>query len=577
MMNKNLIRFSRYIFKKNKFRIFISFFFVILVAAIELVIPQLTKRILDDGIAKGNMSLLIKLIIIYFVITILSPLIQVILEYLYTVMKNKVTVSLKIKLLNHLSYLSGRYFSQIKSGNLLSIINQDMFIIENFNAELLFDIITNVFTAIFSVIFLIGMSKDLLLIVLSIELILIFIQNKMRKHISGETTNIRKADGDLFNIIQEYVSNIKNIVISKSKLKFFKSYIKKERDLMNNMLKLNLIIVGNMSITRILNGAITVTIYGYGGYKIIKGQFSVGELIAFQQYTNMLIGPCINIIRSTNQIAQAKVSINRVYSVIDEPIDIKVENRALKIDKIDLDRVELKNVSFNYKELNKENKILKKLNMTFKKGETTALVGESGCGKSTIVSLLYRLWDVTEGEILINDLNIKDINLKSLRNNIHIVNQDVFLFDDTIKNNIDFSENFSHEEILKICDIVGLGDLLKSLENGIDTVIGEKGVKISGGQKQRIQIARAIISSSKIVILDEATSALDNISQNNILKNINKYIKDKIVIVIAHRLSTIRNANNIYVLEKGQVVESGSDEYLSAEDGLYKVLITANN
>ncbi|MEG1132120.1 MAG: ABC transporter ATP-binding protein [Romboutsia sp.] len=576
-MNKNLIRFSKYIFKKNKLSIFISFFLVVLVASTELLIPQLTRHMLDDGIARGNMNLLIKLIIIYFIITTINPLIQLALEYIYTIMKNKVTISLKIKLLNHISCLSGRYFSEIKSGNLLSIINQDMFIIDNFNVELLFNLITNIFTATFSIVFLISMSKDLLLIVILMELILIIIQNIMRKYISHETSNIRKAHGNLSNIVQEYVSNIKNIVVSKSKFKFFKNYIRREKKLMNNEIKLNLIMVGNMSITRILNGIITVAIYGYGGYKVINRQLSVGELIAFQQYTNMLIGPCINIIRSTNQIAQAKVSIDRLYSVIDEPIDIKVENSALKISQIDVDRVELKNVSFYYTGSSKENNILKNLNMIFKKGETTAIVGESGCGKSTIISLLYRLWDVTDGEILIDGLNIKNINLKSLRNNIHIVNQDVFLFDDTIKNNIDFREKFSYEEILKICSIVGLDDLLKSLENGIDTVIGEKGVKISGGQKQRIQIARAIISSSKIIIFDEATSALDNISQSNILNNINKYIKDKIVIVIAHRLSTIKDANNIYVLEKGQVIESGSDEDLSAEDGLYKVLITASN
>lgn len=575
-MNKNLIRFSKYIFKKNKFSIFISFFLVILVAGIELVIPQLTRSILDDGITKGNMNLLIKLIIIYFIITTLNPLIQLVLEYFYTVMKNKVTISLKIKLLNHLSCLSGRYFSEIKSGNILSIINQDMFIIDNFNVELLFNLITNIFTAVFSIGFLISMSKDLLAIVILIELILIFIQNIMRKHISHETNNIRKAHGYLSNIVQEYVSNIKNIVVSKSKLKFFKSYIKREKNLMNNEVKLNLVIVGNMSITRILNGAITVVIYGYGGYKVINGQLSVGELIAFQQYTNMLIGPCINIIRSTNQIVQAKVSIDRVYSVIDEEIDIKVENNAFKINH-DINRVELKDVCFDYNGFGKENNVLKNLNMIFKKGETTAIVGESGCGKSTIVSLLYRLWDVTDGEILIDGVDIKDINLKSLRKNIHIVNQEVFLFDDTIKNNIDFREKLSYEEVLKICNIVGLNDLLGSLENGIDTVIGEKGVKISGGQKQRIQIARAIVSSSKVVILDEATSALDNISQNKILNNINNYIKDKIVIVIAHRLSTIKDANNIYVLEKGQVVESGSDEDLSSENGLYKGLIMASN
>lgn len=576
-MNKNMIRFSKYVFKKNKLTIFISLILVILVAIMELVIPQLTRNILDNGIAKGNIELLIKLIVIYFIINVLNPMMQLVLEYLYTIMKNKITISLKIKLLNHISSLSGRYFSEIKSGNILSIINQDIFIIDNFNVELLFNLLTNILTAMFSVIFLASINKELLFIVLFIEFILVIIQSKMRKYISSETNNIRESHGDIFNITQEYVSNIRNIVISKSKLKFFKSYINKERRLMHDELKLNIAIVANMSITTILNSTITVAIYGYGGYKIINGQLSVGELIAFQQYTNMLVGPCIDIIRSANQIVQAKVSIDRVYSIIDEPIDIKVDNRATKIDEVEINSIELKNVSFNYNDFNEERNILRNTNMVFKKGETTAIVGESGCGKSTIVSLLYRLWDITDGEILINNINIKDINLKSLRKSIHIVNQDVFLFDDTIRNNVDFNKQFSNDEVLKVCSIVGLNELLESLEYGIDTVVGEKGVKISGGQKQRIQMARAILSNSKIVILDEATSALDNISQNSILNNINKYIKDKIVIVIAHRLSTIKDADNIYVLEKGKVVESGREEDLLAKDGLYKVLISASN
>lgn len=576
-MNKNMIRFSKYILKKNKLTIFISLILVIIVAIMELVIPQLTRNILDNGIAKGNIELLIKLIGIYFIINVMNPMIQLVLEYLYTVMKNKITISLKIKLLNHISSLSGRYFSEIKSGHILSIINQDIFIIDNFNVELLFNLLTNILTAMFSVIFLASINKELFFIVLFIEFILVIIQSKMRKHISSETNNIRQSHGDIFNITQEYVSNIRNIVISKSKLKFFKSYINKERRLMDDELKLNIAIVANMSITRILNSTITVAIYGYGGYKIINGQLSVGELIAFQQYTNMLVGPCINIIRSTNQIVQAKVSIDRVYSIIDEPIDIEVDNRATKIDEVEINSIELKNVSFNYNASNEESNILRNTNMVFKKGETTAIVGESGCGKSTIVSLLYRLWDITNGEILINNLNIKDINLRSLRNNIHIVNQDVFLFDDTIRNNVDFKKQFSNDEVLNVCSIVGLNELLESLEYGIDTVVGEKGVKISGGQKQRIQMARAILSNNKVVILDEATSALDNISQNSILNNINKYIQDKIVIVIAHRLSTIKDADNIYVLEKGKVVESGREEDLLAKDGLYKVLISASN
>ncbi|WP_315167951.1 ABC transporter ATP-binding protein [Metaclostridioides mangenotii] len=590
MKNKNLIRFSKLILKKNKTKLFISFFLVILVAVIDLYTPQVTKNILDNGIGNKNINLLIKLTFIYSVLRISGALIDLILEYLYTVMKNKVTISLKVKLLNHLSNLSGRYFSGIKTGNLLSIVEQDIFIIENFSAEILFSILVDIFTAAISLLFLMTMSQDLLLIVILIQVILIVIQSKMRKYISKKTSDIRESSGNLSNIVQEYVSNIMNIVISKSKLKFFKEYIKREKCLMREMMGLNLVMVGNVSVSRILSGFITATIYGYGGYKIIKGRMSIGELIAFQQYTNMLIGPCINIIRSSNRIEQAKISIDRVYSVIDEPVDIETKLEGYKIKEIFIEEIELRDVSFYYKEessgkehdIHKDvcniNKfVLKDINMRFKKGKITAIVGGSGCGKSTIVNLLYRLWDVYRGDILFDGINIKNINLRSLRSNINIVSQDIFLLDDTIRNNISVDNKITDNNVKKICKVVGLDDFVTNLEDGVDTLVGERGVKLSGGQKQRIAIARALNQNGKILILDEATSALDNISQSEIINNISEYLSDKIVIVIAHRLSTIKNADNIYVLEDGNVVESGREKELLIKGGLYKKLSGETN
>ncbi|HBG4020495.1 TPA: ABC transporter ATP-binding protein [Clostridioides difficile] len=560
---------------RNRVNLIFSFIFVCIISIIDLFLPQITRLIIDEGINNENITLLIKLIILYGLIKVLSSLFNLILSYLYSLMKNKVTISLKIKLLNHVSKLSGRYYSNMKTGNTLSIIENDIFVLKNFGAELIFSILENLITAIVAIFFLMKIRYDLFLVVLILQVSLALIQTKITKIISKDTKEVREESGIISNITQEYISNIMSIVITKSKLKFFISYLRKERNLARKFLRLDMIMAGNISASQILNGFVTMSVYGFGGYNIINKKMTIGELIAFQQYTSFLIGPCISIIRSINRIQQSKVSIDRVYSIIDEEIEIKVNNMGHIINLKNCNSIKLSNVYFKY--YNDSDYVLDNISMEFRKGEITALVGGSGCGKSTIINLIYRLWDVTDGNIFIDNINIKDINLKSLRDNITIVTQDLLIFDDTIKNNIIINNNVSDEILNEICKIVGLNDYINTLDNGLDTIVGEKGTKISGGQKQRIALARALISNNNILILDEATSSLDNISQNAILNNISKYIKDKIVIIIAHRLSTIKSANNIYVLEKGTVIESGNNKELFEANGMYKKLVKAIN
>ena len=571
MKDKNLIRFFKLVVEKNKSKLIISFLLVFTISIIDLLLPQITRAILDKGIAKSNMSLLIKLVLIYGVLSIGSSLISIVLEYLYSIMKNTVVTNLKIRLLNHLSKLSGKYFSGIKTGNILSIIESDIFILKSFNAELIYSIVVNLFTAICAMFFLLKIQYDLFLIVLVLQLALVLFQSRVTKIIAKKTRYIRDESGKISNITQEYISNIMNVILTKSKLKFFKLYLKQEKNLIKKFLELDMIMSGNIAISRILSGLITITIYGYGGYKIINKSMTLGELIAFQQYTGMLIGPCVSIIRSSNRIQQLKVSLDRLFTVIDENIEIKVNNQSYKLENKLCNQIEFKYVCFKYNENN--NHILNDINLKFKYGEITGLVGGSGCGKSTIVNLLYRFWDVSEGSISINNINIKDINLKSLRNNINIVTQDLLIFDDTIKNNIKLNSNINDENLKEICEAVGLNDLIESFDEGFNTIVGEKGVKISGGQKQRIAIARALASDSQILIFDEATSALDNISQRTILENINGLLKNKIVIVIAHRLSTIKNADKIYVIDKGIVSEAGTHKELLLNESIYYDLV----
>lgn len=571
--NKNMKRFFKILFSNNKSTVILAFLVMLVASIIDLFIPQITRMILDSAISGRNVDLLIKLVLLYASVSIFSSLITVVLEYIYLKIKKRVSTGLKIKILRHLSKLSGSYYSNIKTGNILSIIESDIFMVENFGIDIIFSLVSNIVTALVALSFLIKMDMGLLIGVISIQVLLIIVQIKFTKVISLKTEEVRERNGEISNIVQEYVSNIINVVTSKSVLKFFKKYIKQEKSLINKRILLDMIIYSNISISRVLSSLITIFIYGYGGLKIINESMSIGELVSFQQYTAMLIGPCMNIIMSNTRIQQSLVSINRVFSILDEPITIQQNNHGNNIEKSLNRNLVFKDVDFYYD----EDKILDSINIEFERDKVTAIVGTSGSGKSTLVNLIFRLWDTNKGKISIDDIDIKEYNLNSLRKNISIVTQDLLLFDDSILNNLTLgNEKIRIEHVKDICDKVGINNFINELPNGFDTPIGEKGIKLSGGQKQRVAIARALISESSIIIFDEATSALDNISQQTILENINSLLKGKIVIVIAHRLSTVRDADKIYVIDKGKVIESGSHEELILNEGTYYNLLNGH-
>ncbi|MCT4508891.1 MAG: ABC transporter ATP-binding protein/permease [Tepidibacter sp.] len=568
---KTLRRFIKILFKKNKFISFIAFIIMLLVSTLNLLIPQLTKNILDDAIKFSKINLLIKLIIIYASISILLPLLDIILQYIYSKMKKKVGISLKIKILKHLSKLSGDYYTNIKTGNILSIIEQDTYIIENFGADIVFSLIVDMFTAIIALFFLLKMQFDLLLLVIGIQLLLIVSQSKFTKIIAIKTEEIRNYAGTISNIVQEYVSNIMNIVISKSIFRFFENYIREEKNLIKKCIKLDVIISSNIGIANMLRNLIRISIYGYGGFKIINKQMTIGELIAYQQYTDMLIYPSIRIIRSNTTMQQSLASIKRIFSILDEPITISQNNKGNRCLNDFTGNIQFNKVDFSYEQ---NIKTIDNIDMQFQKGQVTALVGSSGCGKSTIANLLFRLWDIDRGNIYIDNIPLENYNLRSIRSNISLVTQDVLLFDDSILNNLTLgNKSIDIKEVECVCEKVNIYDFICSLPNKFDTIVGEKGVKLSGGQKQRIYIARALLSNSKIIILDESTSALDNLSQKDILENIRQYLKNRTTIIIAHRLSTIKSADIIYVLNDGKVMEKGNHEELIRKRKYYYSLL----
>lgn len=232
--------------------------------------------------------------------------------------------------------------------------------------------------------------------------------------------------------------------------------------------------------------------------------------------------------------------------------------------------IEIKNLNFSY---DNNNIVLKDINMSFLHGKTTAIVGHSGCGKSTITKLLYRLWNVKAGSIIIDKYPVEKYDLDFLRKNIAVITQDIVLFDDSILNNITLNRKIDLDKLDEICEKVELKKMILELPDGYNTIVGENGIKLSGGQKQRISIARALLEDTPIIILDEATSALDNLIQDKILKNIEDIFSNKTTIIIAHRLSTIKNADYIYVIDKKTIIEEGTHTELISREGVYKRMV----
>ena len=502
--------------------------------------------------------------------TIIQGLLNYIATYLNTWVGGKITNDLKKTLYKKLLTFQTGYFDRRKSGDIVFHYNKDADTACSGLLENLKTFVSRFFSSLSLVCVLFYNSWQLALIATIILICAFAPLAKIRKRMKDVIDKSVSVGSAAITAYNETYSGNKTII--SYNLEDYQD--NKFNQILKNMFNLKIKLVQRTSwLSPMMHVIVSVGIglaIGYGSHLILTGQITSGNFVSFITALIMLYTPIKNLGRNFNAVQMSFLAIERIFALLDVNPSIRNRENCIELKSVN-NGVSFKDVTFSY--INGP-EVLHNISFDVKKGETLALVGNSGGGKTTIVNLLPRFYDIYKGEILINDINIKDYSLESLRNNITVVFQDNFLFSGTIRENIMLGKpSASEEDLQKAIKMAYLDDFISTLEKGLDTQIGERGMLLSGGQKQRVAIARAFIKDSPIVILDEATSALDNKSEAIVQKAIDNLMKDKTVFVIAHRLSTIKNADRIAVINEGELVELGThDELMNIENGQYKTL-----
>ncbi|HFJ5359476.1 TPA: SAV1866 family putative multidrug efflux ABC transporter [Staphylococcus aureus] len=568
--------------KPYKYRIFATIIVGIIKFGIPMLIPLLIKYAIDGVINNHALTtdekvhhLTIAIGIALFIFVIVRPPIEFIRQYLAQWTSNKILYDIRKKLYNHLQALSARFYANNQVGQVISRVINDVEQTKDFILTGLMNIWLDCITIIIalSIMFFLDVKLTLAaLFIFPFYILTVYVFfGRLRKLTRERSQALAEVQGFLHERVQG-ISVVKSFAIEDNEAKNFD---KKNTNFLTRALKHTRWNAYSFAAINTVTDIGPIIVIGVGAYLAISGSITVGTLAAFVGYLELLFGPLRRLVASFTTLTQSFASMDRVFQLIDEDYDIKNGVGAQPIE-IKQGRIDIDHVSFQYND--NEAPILKDINLSIEKGETVAFVGMSGGGKSTLINLIPRFYDVTSGQILIDGHNIKDFLTGSLRNQIGLVQQDNILFSDTVKENILLGRpTATDEEVVEAAKMANAHDFIMNLPQGYDTEVGERGVKLSGDQKQRLSIARIFLNNPPILILDEATSALDLESESIIQEALDVLSKDRTTLIVAHRLSTITHADKIVVIENGHIVETGTHRELIAKQGAYEHLYSIQN
>lgn len=557
-------------YKPHKKLFFMDMFFAFLISAIDLIFPMVSREIMNNVIPNKQLDLLIKWSIVLAILSIIRYISNYIVSYWGHVLGVYIEYDMRRELFTHLQTLPFSYYDNTKTGHIMSRLVNDLRDVVELAHHGPEDIFISIVMLIGSFIMLLKVEWRLTLIVFSFIPIILWFTASKRIKMENSFRKLRRKLSNINAYLENSISGIrvvKAFANERYEIEKFNETNDEYKEARKETYKSMAEFLSGINIaTNMLN----LVVISFGGYFAYRELITIGDLLAYTLYISYFMEPIRRMANLMQQLQEGMTGFERFVEVMNIKSDIVDKEDAIELKDVK-GHIQFKDVSFSYNNGGKQ--VLKDINIEIKPGKTVALVGPSGAGKTTLCHLIPRFYDIDSGSILIDGIDIRDIKLASLRQNIGIVQQDVFLFTGTIKENIAYGDpTKTDEEIVQAAKRAKIHDFIMTLPNGYDTHIGEKGVKLSGGQKQRISIARLFLKNPPILILDEATSALDNQTEILIQQSLEELAKGRTTLVIAHRLSTIKNADEILVLTNNGIEERGSHEELLAKGGIYKEL-----
>ena len=536
----------------------------------EIVLPLIMKEITNAGIdnmATLTIQYVLRVGIVYFVLRIIDALAYYYMAYTGHVMGTKIETDMRRDAYSHLHKLSDTYFNNTKIGQIMGRITNDLFDVTEFSHHCPEEFLIAGVKGIVSFAILLNINVVLTVIIFVIIPLMVVICGKINRKMKATFREQRVVIGELNARIEDSLLGQK-VVKAFANEDIEREKFEKDNQNFFSVKKRSYKLMGSFSTTtRLFDGIMYATVVIAGSIFMIKGHITAGDLVAYLLYVTTFIATIRRIIEFSEQFQRGMTGIERFLEIMDADIEIFDEPDAIELKNPKGD-IEFKDVSFEYPD--DHNRVFTGLNLNIKSGEKIAFVGPSGGGKTTLCNLIPRFYNLSGGEILIDGKNIKGYTLKSLRDSIGMVQQEVYLFSGTVFENISYGKpGATLEEVIEAAKKAGAHEFITALKDGYDTYVGERGVKLSGGQKQRISIARVFLKNPPIIILDEATSALDNESEFAVAKSLAKLSEGRTTITIAHRLSTIRNSDRIMVLTDEGIVEQGTHQELLDKKGVY--------
>jgi subfamily B ATP-binding cassette protein MsbA len=545
--------------------------FLILASATNLMVPLFVKQLVDVVMVKKNLEMLNKMTWMIGGLFVLQMVFSTIHNYLYDITEKRVTTDFRKIIFNHLHKLSLSFFVKRRTGEIMSRMTNDVTTVEGVITDLPATVLQQSIRLVGGIVIIIYMNWRLTFMILILAPVLVLFAKTFGRRLKSLSKEIQDKLATSTTILEENVSGIqvvKSFVRQKLEMARFSDAVEDSFQSAKKRVKISAFfgpMIGFISFSTAL------VLLWYGGREVIAGTISPGDLIAFILYATIIAGPMGSFARLYTRVQEGMGASERIFEILDTDGEIQDAPDARTLDWVK-GKVEIRDLRFHYRP---DREVLKGVSFSVQPGEMVALVGPSGAGKTTLAQLLHRFYDPVAGEILVDDIPIRDIQLNSYRRQIGLVPQETLLFGGTIEENIRYAKpEATFDEIAEAARSANADEFIRQCPEAYQTIVGEKGIRLSAGQRQRIAIARAILKNPHILILDEATSSLDNESEKLIQEALEHLMRGKTSFVIAHRLSTIHNADKIVVMDQGQVVEMGNHAQLINKKGLYHHLYT---